>query len=300
MDGSFGNLRLYTGAPPTAADTSAEMAALPADNPLPLPDAVTLANRELIRPPTYRRGYHELEPFSSAWFDELEHKRYTRHGAWLPAALEFGRHPGESILLLNPGLGSDACRSLQQGSEVTIAVGPADHPDLIHRNLARHGLTARVVSTSGATLPFPDGAYDVVLLNALHTPVAGDASLVEELFRVLKSGGKVIGLFPAHYDAGFWQDWVLPYQRLYWRRPPDPTSAPKATARELRRVFARFSGHRVYKRHLRRSELPHGCRILPLVVLERLVGRVLVLKAFKPIGARTATMPALAPDPLAA
>jgi len=31
--------------------------------------------------------------------------------------------------------------------------------------------------------------------------------------------------------------------------------------------------------------LPHVCRLLPLVVLERLFGRVLVLKAKKPISA---------------
>jgi SAM-dependent methyltransferase len=300
MDGSFGNLRLYTGVPAATAGPSTERPAVPAEPSLPLPDAATLANRELIRPPTYRRGYHELEPYSAAWFDELEQKRYTRHGAWLPAALEFGRHPGESVLLINPGLGSDASQVIQRGSEVTVAAGPGDHPELIRRNLARHGLMARIVPTPGPQLPFPDGGFDVVLLNALHAAIADEAALTDELFRVLKSGGKVIGLFPAHYDAGFWQDWLLPYQRLYWRRPPDPTSAPKTTARELRRLFARFTGHRVYKRHLRRSELPHGWRVLPLAVLERLCGRVLVLKAFRPIGARTAAMQALGSDPLAA
>jgi hypothetical protein len=48
-------------------------------------------------------------------------------------------------------------------------------------------------------------------------------------------------------------------------------------------VFARFTEHWVSKRHLRRGELPHAWRILPLSLLERLIGRVLVLKAKKPI-----------------
>jgi SAM-dependent methyltransferase len=106
---------------------------------------------------------------------------------------------------------------------------------------------------------------------------------VGELFRVLKPGGKLIGLFPARFDAAFWQDVVLPLQRLWWRRPPDPATAPKTTARELRRVFARFGEHRVSKRHLRRGELPHAWRVLPLMLLERWIGRVLVLKTKKPI-----------------
>ena len=53
------------------------------------------------------------------------------------------------------------------------------------------------------------------------------------------------------------------------------------------RTFAAFTRHSVGKRHLRRSELPHPWRVLPLVLLERLIGRVLVFKAFKPLTART-------------
>jgi hypothetical protein len=130
-----------------------------------------------------------------------------------------------------------------------------------------------------------------VAWNALHSPAP--APEPGELLRVLKSGGKVIGLFPARYDAGYWQDVLFPLQGWYWRRPPDPTSAPKATGRELARAFAGFERVAVAKRHLRRSELPHPWRVLPLMLLERLIGRVLVLKAFKPLGARTGTHAAL-------
>jgi len=287
MDGSFGNLRLVP--PPSLADGSAEFTPFPTPAPsdltYPMPDAFALANRELLRPPTHLRTHRGLEPFSSAWFDELEQKRYARHGTWLPSALEFGRHPGESVLLLGPGLGSDAVRYQQQGTEVTIGITSHDHPDLIRRNLARHGLDVRIVSITATELPFASGAFDVVVWNALHTQSPESAPLIEDVFRVLKANGKVIGLFPARYDTGFWQDVLLPLQRLYWRRSPDPTTAPKHSARELCKRFAQFTDHRVYKRHLRRSELPHLWRVLPLILLERLIGRVLVLKAFKPLPA---------------
>ena len=292
MDGSFGNLRLVPTESASSMDGSAEFTPFPAPAPTsltyPLPDADALANRELIRPPTHRRTCRGLEPFSSAWFDELEQKRYARHGSWLPTALEFGRHPGESILMLGPGLGSDAVRYLQQGSNVTIGITPSDHPDIIRRNLARHGLDVRTVSITESRLPFTSGAFDVVVWNALHAHASDPAPLIDELFRVLKANGKVIGLFPARYDTGFWQDILLPLQRLYWRRSPDPTTAPKHSSRELRRAFEQFTDHRVYKRHLRRSELPHPWRVLPLILLERMIGRVLVLKAFKPLPASKA------------
>ena len=287
MNGTVANLRLYPG--------DAAVLDPPAD-PAPPPDPVALANRELIRPPSYHPNRHDRDPFSPAWFDELDRKRYARHGGWLPKALEIGRHPGESILLLNPGVGTDAVHHARHGSEVTALAGPADHPDLIRANLARAGLSARVVSVSDADLPFPDGRFDVAVLNALDTPTP--TTPPAELLRVLKAGGKLIGLFPARYDAGYWQDLLLPLQHLYWRRPADPCTGPKASAADLRRHFAGFVDHRVQKRHLRRGELPHLCRVLPLPVLERLVGRVLVLKAFKPLPVVKPVT--VAPRPLAA
>src|SRR5947207_9353292 len=296
MDGSsVGNLRVYPVEAPPPPVGSGSLPACPA-----LPDPHALANRELLRPPGYRRRDRELEPFSAAWFDELEHKRYAGHGRWLPAALEFGRHPGESVLLVGAGLGSDAARYRLEGSEVTVGLTADDHPDLLRLNLARHGLAVRTLALDGVHVPAADGAFDVVAWNALYSPAADVSPLVDELYRVLKPGGKVIGLFPARYDAGFWQDVLLPLQHLYWRHPGDPTSAPKTTARELVRLFGRFAEQRVKKRHLRRSELPHLWRALPLVLLERLIGRVLVLQAFKPLRAARAAVPATPPDSLAA
>jgi SAM-dependent methyltransferase len=285
MDGAIStNLRVFSGGDPAAG--------FPAD-------PHRLANHELIRPGTGGRDARGIEPFSPAWFDEVEQKRYARHGQWLAAALEFSRHPGESVLILGPGMGSDAVRFLRHGCEVTVGLSDADHADLVRANLDRRGLKARFAPLPGGSLPFADGAFDIAVLNGLyHAPDL--PPLADELFRVLKSNGKVIGLFPAKFDAGYWQDVLLPLQHLYWRRPEDPTTAPKTTARELRGVFSRFADHRLTKRHLRRSELPHLWRVLPLGLLERFIGRVLVLKAFKPISARTGQFTPLSEPPAAA
>jgi SAM-dependent methyltransferase len=261
---------------------------------IPTPDPAILANRELIRPAEYRRAAAGLVAYSAGWYDELEQKRYQRHGVWLPAALEFGRHPGESLLMLGAGIGSDVIQYIQTGTPVTIGVSPHDYPAQLRENLTRHGMSARLIEVGGSVLPFADATFDVVTWNALYDPTSLDPTRVSELFRVLKAGGKFIGLFPAWYDAGFWQDVLLPLQWVYWRRPVDPTAAPKTTARQLRKAFATFTQHRVAKRHLRRSELPHPWRLFPLMLLERLIGRVLVLKALKPLTARTGALTPLA------
>jgi SAM-dependent methyltransferase len=284
MDGGFGNLRLFAHEPAgsSAAGTPLSNTSV-SDLSLPRPDPHVAATRELIRPPTVHRNRRDYEPFSAAWFEELEQKRYHRHGAWLTRALEFGRHPGESLLILGCGLGTDAVRYARTETNVTVATTPDEYPHIVADNFARHGLAAEFAKLDGLKLPFADGAFDVVTWNALYDATRPNPVRVDELFRVLKPGGKVIGLFPARYDAAFWQNILMPLERLWWRRPPDPATAPKTTSKELRRLFGRFAEHRVSKRHLRRGELPHAWRILPLMLLERWIGRVLVLKAKKPI-----------------
>src|SRR5207253_784111 len=161
----------------------------------------------------------------------------------------FGRHPGESLLLLGCGLGTDAVHYARTGTNVTVATTAEEYPHLVRDNFARHGLSAEFASLDGPLLPFADGSFDVVTWNALYDIAEPDPVRVNEFFRVLKPGGKVIGLFPSHYDTAFWQNILLPLQRLFWRRPPDPATGPKTTARELRHTFARFAEHRVSKRH---------------------------------------------------
>jgi SAM-dependent methyltransferase len=282
MDGEYGSLKLFAYEPADRADVAPPV---PREADALRPDPHVAATRELIRPPSVRSGRREFEPYSAAWFEELEQKRYHRHGAWLTRALEFGRHPGESLLVLGCGLGTDAVRYARTDTDVTVATTPAEHPHPVRDNFARCGLSARFVALDGPHLPFGDGSFDVVSWNALYDPAAPDPVRVSELFRVLKAGGKLIALFPARFDAAFWQQVLLPVARLWWRRPPDPATAPKTSGRELRSTFARFAEHRISKRHLRRGELPHAWRVLPLVLLERWIGRVLVLKAKKPIHA---------------
>src|SRR6266704_3693028 len=48
-----------------------------------------------------------IEPFSLQWFLDVEHQRHQRHARWLPSALEFDKHSGETLLGLGTGLGTD-------------------------------------------------------------------------------------------------------------------------------------------------------------------------------------------------
>jgi SAM-dependent methyltransferase len=225
------------------------------------------------------------EPYTLQWFLNIEHQRHGREGRWLPRLLEFAKHRGETLLGLGRGLGTDWLQYARHGAAVTVCCPVASQLDLTRRNFELRGLSGRFLHAALDALPLETASIDVVCLNSLVDDSADSAHILEEVYRVLKPGGKVLAVVPAKYDVNYWAQLFLPW-RGWCKRPglrQDPP--PGLSARRLRRLFHQFVECRIQKRQLRRRELPHLWRWLPRPVLERTMGRCLVLKGFKPLSA---------------
>ncbi|HZT80922.1 MAG TPA: class I SAM-dependent methyltransferase, partial [Gemmataceae bacterium] len=155
------------------------------------------------------------------------------------------------------------------------------------RNFELRGLAGRFLHARPTALPLETASIDVVCLSSLPAGADDPAAVVDEVYRVLKPGGKVLAVAPARYDIEFWHHLCFPWQR-WLRLRPAPAPGLRFTRRRLRRLFGRFVEHRVYKRQLRRADVPHLWRCVPLPLLERFAGRLLVVKAFKPLSAAMA------------
>ena len=241
--------------------------------------ASQLVAAETMRPPGNRPA--DAEPFTAQWFLRLEERRYARHGAWLPRLMEFDKHPGEQLLAFGDGLGTDWARYARHGTHVTVCGSSSAQLAAVRRNFEFRGLDATFANATADRWPVEPSSMDVVHLAGPNLGSFDSQSLVEEIYRVLKPGGKLIALLLSRRDARYWQSVFMPWKREFAEQP----AGERWTNSSVRRAFSRFSEHRVYQRHLRRSELPHLWRWMPLPVMERVMGRFLVLKTFKPISA---------------
>src|SRR5262249_6812767 len=125
-----------------------------------------------------------------------------------------------------------------------------------------------------------------VCINDLGDDLDHPQAVIDEVYRVLKPGGKVLAVMPARFDVDLWKAWSMPWRSWFKNTPVSGSlRRQRFTRRELRRFFARFVDYRVQKRHLRRSEVPHLWRWLPMSVLERMMGHFLIYRAFKPLSA---------------
>lgn len=226
------------------------------------------------------------EPYTLQWFLDIENQRHGRHARWIPKLLEFAKHSGETLLGLGHGLGTDWLQYARHGAAVVVCSPSPEQLTLIRRNFELRSLPGRFLHTHFDALPLESSSIDVACVSSLLHEVENPRAVIDEIYRVLKPGGKVLAVTSARRDVDFWFHVCFPWRRwLQGRRKPAHAPAIRFTGRSLRAMFGRFSEHRVYQRHLRRSEVPHMWRWAPLPLLERVMGRVLVLKAFKPLSA---------------
>lgn len=245
-------------------------------------EADRLSMRESWRLPSSRQLDAHLEPFTLPWFLQIERRRYARHGSWIPHVLEFRRHCGDKLLALGDGLGTDWVRFAENGSEVVVCSPSAEQLLIVQRHFELRAVRGEFVEGELTSLPVATHGMDLVCLSERDWKGDELEKVVAEIYRVLKPGGKVMAVFPAAYDSNYFQRLLMPWQR-WFGAPPRPSGERRFRSAELKSLFARFGEVRVSKRHLRRSDLPHLWRVLPLPILERVMGRFLIVKAFKPL-----------------
>jgi SAM-dependent methyltransferase len=243
------------------------------------PSDAGVAERLFANEALGRTGRDTADPYSLQWFLDAEHARHHRNGPWIPRSLEFTKHGGETLLGLGDSLGTDWVQYARHGAAV-VACGPSEAQlALVRRNFELRGLSGRFLHVRPESLPLESASIDVACVSTPLPELGDPGAIVGEIYRVLKPGGKVLAVASAKYDVEYLRRFL---PRLGRKAAPVDQ---RFSGRRMRRLFGAFVEHRTYKRHLRRGDVPKLWRWLPLSLLERAVGRYVILKAFKPLSA---------------
>ena len=238
---------------------------------------------------------HTLE-----WFKEVEAYRYGTYAPWMFETMEFGQHAGKQLLEIGGGIGTDHAQFASHGAITTDLDLSAGHLALAKENFERRGLTGRFVHHDAETLPFPDNSFDVVYSNGVihHTP--NTASVVREIYRVLKPGGKVVVMVYAENSLHYWRNlvWAIGIKEgALWRqsigdimsrsveRSDNAAARPLVkvyTPQRLRNLFSAFTDISIVQRQMVAEEKPRLLARVPLPRLGEMMGWNLIIKARKP------------------
>ena len=239
----------------------------------------------------------EARPHTLQWFLNVEAHRYCEYAPWMPEVMEFSRHRGAELLEIGGGLGTDLAQFARHGAHVTDVDLSSGHLVLARENFRLRGLEGQFVHHDAERLPFGDNTFDVVYANGVihHTP--DTMSVVSDIYRVLKPGGRAIVMVYAENSWHYWRQLVgtlgLAEKRLFeWsmgeimsrsveRSTNDARPLVKVyTKARLRRMFRRFSDVRIVQTQMVGAELPRALRPL-LPWIERVAGWNLIVKADK-------------------
>ncbi|MDD5757817.1 MAG: methyltransferase domain-containing protein [Desulfobulbaceae bacterium] len=236
------------------------------------------------------------------WYLEVERYRYDKYGPWMPEVMEFNQHSGEQVLEIGSGIGTDLSQFAINGAIVTDVDLAAGHLALAEENFRLRGLNGRFIQHDAENLPFEDNSFDVVYSNGVIHHIPNTKRVVEEIYRVLKPGGKAIVMVYALNSRHYWQKLVIDEglkknlleessmgeimsSTVEISKKGAKPLVKVYTGKKLRTLFndAGFRGLDICKCQLTPEERPFLLRWMPLGLAGKLMGWNLVIKGLKPL-----------------
>ncbi|HYS09028.1 MAG TPA: class I SAM-dependent methyltransferase [Myxococcales bacterium] len=149
----------------------------------------------------------EKERQSAEWFDSVEQHRYTQE-PHIPEVARFERSKGQKLLEVGVGAGVDHVQWAKAGA-ICHGVDLTDAAiEATRKHLAVHGLTSELKRADAESLPFPDASFDIAYSWGVIHHSEHPERIVDEIHRVLKPGGKFVGMMYQRHSLVTYKLWV--------------------------------------------------------------------------------------------
>lgn len=191
----------------------------------------------------------ELPKRTPIWFRKVEQHRYEAEPC-IHAVAQFPRHHGKKLLEVGVGAGTDHLQWARSGCE-TYGVDLTDEAiETTRQHLALYGFTSNLQRVDAEVLPFDDASFDVVYSWGVIHHSEHPERILKEIHRVLRPGGRFVGMLYRLYSMATFQVWVR--RALLMGRPwhsfkkvvathVESIGTQAYTRKELKNLFADFS-----------------------------------------------------------
>jgi len=201
---------------------------------------------------------------SLEFFDEIAKNRYQIYAPWMKSTFKFEQYKNKKVLEVGVGVGTDHLELAKAGAILTgIDITPRSI-ELTKKNLKLHGYHSDLLVADAENLPFEDETFEVVYSFGVLLSVPNTQKAIDEIYRVLKPGGKAIITLYHKYSL-FWisviiYDMILKLgflkktimQRLSEIEVGGGETQPLVklyTKRQVNKMFHYFKKTRIYTRH---------------------------------------------------
>lgn len=148
-----------------------------------------------------------LEPLSREWFEQIEEYRYSVE-PFIHSTAQFTRHHGKTMLEVGVGAGTDHLQWARAGCDCH-GVDLTDAAIKTTRaRFALYGQQTALQRFDAETLPYPDVTFDLVYSWGVIHHSEDPARIVAEIHRVLKPGGRFIGMVYGRRSPAVFKLWV--------------------------------------------------------------------------------------------
>lgn len=190
-------------------------------------------------------------------FEDLMRQRRHMVAVEMPLA----ELAGQRVLEIGPGGGGHSCLFKKYGARVVAAdITPERAMSTARKLSLMPGPESLGVNADGENLPFDDDSFDIVYSNGVLHHAENTDRCLDEVFRVLKPGGRAVIMLYSRHSSVFWLN-IVPRALFSGEmfRWPEPQWIGRVTegkpkfgetknpftrvysAAEIRRAFARFA-----------------------------------------------------------
>jgi len=140
-----------------------------------------------------QRWYSNKTPLTLQWFNEIAHKRFNNYYSYLTTDAEFNAHPGEKILEIGVGLGTDLIEYAKGGAKVYGIDLGEEQINLTKMNFELRNLKYCELSAQDAmNIKYPDNFFNLVYSFGVLHHVPDTEKAISEVHRILQEDGHAI------------------------------------------------------------------------------------------------------------